>query len=253
MRKYLFLLASCAALQATSASAADMPVKAPDAPYAPYASYSWTGFYAGAEFGGGWATQQITHTTGGTAFPAGTVDGSFNQTGALGGLYGGYNYQINQFVLGIDGDYTWADLNGSETNVSTVNGAIGHDNSNVKWIATATGRLGVVASNSWLLFVKGGGAWAGWSGSSTLNNAAGTVLVNTGSASSTRNGWTVGGGVEYALNVHASFKLEYDYIGFSTTSFQDTIVTAATGAVTSESRSATASMSMVKAGLAYKF
>lgn len=251
IRKYLGLLASCAALQATAASAADMPLKAPPVPYTSY--YSWTGFYAGGEFGGGWATEQVTHTTGATAFPAGTVDGSSNQSGALGGFYAGYNYQTNQFLLGVDGDYTWADLNGSGTNISIVNGDVGHSNTSVNWIATVTGRLGLVVNNNWLFFAKGGGAWAGWSGSSSLSNPAGTVSINTGNASSTRDGWTVGGGVEYALNVHTLFKLEYDYIGFSTASYQDTVTTTATGAVTSEGRSATSSMSMVKAGLAYKF
>src|SRR5215469_6059367 len=101
------------------AFAADIAVKAPSPAPAPYVPYSWTGFYVGGEFGAGWGNSQTTVVTNsGVAFPPGTVEKTIDYFGGLGGVYGGYNYQINQFLIGIDGDYTWAAVHGSATNVS---------------------------------------------------------------------------------------------------------------------------------------
>jgi outer membrane immunogenic protein len=251
MRKSSILLAAFAALWVTAASAADMPLKAPLAPV-PYTSYNWTGFYLGGEAGGAWATSQSTNITGATSFPAGTVQNPINYSGILGGFYGGANYQFSQFVVGIDGDYTWASLLGTGTDISTVNGHINEHTDHINWIGTVTGRVGY-AVNNWLLFAKGGWAWAGFAGNSTEYNAAGTTVVDVGSASSTRSGWTVGGGVEYGLAPHVTAKLEYDYVDFGTANFSSTDVTVATGVVNIFQRSATSSLNMVKVGLGYKF
>jgi outer membrane immunogenic protein len=246
MKRSLFGIAAIAALIGTPALAADMPLKAPPVPY-----YNWSGFYVGAEGGGGWATETVTHITGTASFPAGSVDPATSQSGALGGIYGGYNFQINHIVLGVDGDYTWSHLGGWTTDPSTVNTNVAHIASNVDWIATATGRIGY-ANNNWLLFAKAGGAWTGWSGTSYVNTATGALFASS-VASSNRDGWTVGGGVEYGIGPHMSVKLEYDYVGLSTTNFASTTTTVSSGAVTTEQRSATSSLNMVKAGVDYRF
>jgi outer membrane immunogenic protein len=257
MHRLLLLLAGFAALSVTAASAADifvppapiMPLKAPPVPYT---YYNWTGFYLGGEVGGAWATSQTTDITGGPSFPAGTVDNPISYTGILGGVYGGFNYQFNQIVIGLDGDYAWASIAGTGSDISTVNAHINEHSDNINWIATATGRIGY-AMNNWLLFAKGGWAWAGFSGTSTEYTAAGTTVVDLGSASSTRSGWTAGGGVEYGLTHHVTVKLEYDYVDFGTANFSSTDVTVASGAVNVYQRSATSSLNMVKLGLDYKF
>lgn len=242
-------MAVFAAIPVGGAFAADMPLKAPPIPYS---NYNWTGFYAGVEAGTSWANEQVTDITGGTAFPAGTVENRTYLNGPIGGFYGGANYQINQFVIGIDGDYTWADLLGNSTDVSTVDAHIATHTNHIDWIGTLTGRLGY-AVNNWLLFAKGGAAWAGWSGNSTQYTAAGTTALTTSTSSSNRNGWTVGAGVEYGLTAHITAKIEYDYVGFSTASFSSTETTLATGALASFQRSATSSLNMVKIGVDYKY
>jgi outer membrane immunogenic protein len=246
MRKVVVSIAALVAFPVASAFAADMPLKAPPIPYA---AYNWTGFYIGGEAGGGWASETVTNVTGGTAFPAGFMH-STDFSGALGGVYAGYNHQFNQFVLGIDGDYTWADLTGSTTDVSTVNGHVESTSSTIRWISTVTGRFGY-ANNNWLFFVKGGGAWSGFNGNGTQTTAGGAP-VNTSTSSSTRDGWTIGGGVEWGLDAHWSAKLEYDYVNFATAGF-NTAVTTTAGAVSSETRSATSYLNMVKIGLDYRF
>lgn len=253
MRKLLVAIAAATALPALGASgalAADMPVKALPVPAA---APSWTGFYLGGEVGGGWEQEQVTIVTNnpGAAFPPGTVLNPVDDSGVLGGIYGGFNYQINQVVLGIDGDYTWADLHGTAMDVSPVNGDIANESSTVRWIATLTGRLGYAVNNNWLLFAKGGGAWARFDASSITTTPGGAFVGMTSSAD-TRSGWTVGAGVEWGFLAHWSAKLEYDYVKFRTATFSITDVTAA-GVVSTPLRSATTSLNMLKGGIAYRF
>jgi outer membrane immunogenic protein len=125
MRSRIIALLGATALSVASAhmaAAADMPTKAPA--YAPVAMYNWTGFYVGGQAGGGWSSSQTTIVQGGTNFPAGYVNNTINANGFLGGGYAGFNYQINQFVIGIDGDYSWADLSGSGSDISPIMAAL---------------------------------------------------------------------------------------------------------------------------------
>jgi outer membrane immunogenic protein len=254
MCRFILSLVASTILPMAAASAADIPLKAPPPP-AP-APLSWTGFYLGGEVGYGWATEQVTHVTGATSFPAGSIDRPIdNLNGALGGIYGGYNYQFNpSFLAGVDADITWAAMNGTGTDVSPVNGNIAHHTDEIDWISTVTGRLGYVANN-WLFFGKGGWAWSQWGTGGSLNTPAGGI-VNGSSGTSDRQGWTAGGGIEYAYSPHVLFKIEYDYVGFDTAHYTvlvNNIAGAAAGTTTVEARSSTSSVNIVKGGIAYRF
>jgi outer membrane immunogenic protein len=240
------------ALIGTPALAADMAVRGvPPAPF-PNAVYNWTGFYVGGELGGGWGSSTTTLVTNlGPAFPPGTVLQPIDFHGFLGGFYGGYNYQINQFVIGVDGDGTWAALNGFGTDVSTITGDIVQINERLNWIATATGRLGW-AWNNWLFFAKGGWAWAGAEGNSTTTNPAG-IILSFSTNEVTQNGWTVGGGIEWGVSPHVSFKLEYDFVKFETANFTSAENVVVLNTFRSLARSATSDLNMVKGGIAYRF
>jgi outer membrane immunogenic protein len=238
------------AASAHVASAADLPVKAPVA--VPY-SYNWTGFYIGGQAGGGWFANQVTNgpnaADGTVNFPPGFVHNKVNGNGWLGGGYAGFNYQVSQFVIGIDGDYSWAHLTGSTSDVGPT-GFTDTSTEKVKWIATVTGRLGY-AVNNWMFFGKAGGAWAGFSGNSSTFNTVG-VNTNNNSSSDTRAGWTLGTGVEWGFAPHWSTKLEYDYVKFNTANYNNTDTTVG-GVVTTPGRSATSNLSMIKLGVAYRF
>ena len=254
MRRSLLVAAACAIVSAQAAFAADMPTKAPA--YAPVPMYNWTGFYVGGQVGGAWASSTSTAVDATGAFLAGTVLNPVTPSGVLGGIYGGYNYQINQMVVGIDGDYSWVSLSGGSatdlSNTGVAGGRTTTSSTNVKWLATVTGRLGYVINNNWLLFGKGGWAWSRWEGSSTTIHSDTLALSSTGSSSSNRNGWTLGTGVEWGFAAHWSAKLEYDYVHFNTASFNATD-TSAVGVVTTPAKSATSYMNIVKAGVAYRF
>jgi outer membrane immunogenic protein len=200
MRRGLFAVLALAGIATFggNASAADIirqpAYKAPPAGVLPVA-YDWTGFYIGGHVGYGWAEKNWTDSFG-------LFGISHDADGFLGGGQIGFNYQIGQFVLGVEGDFSWADINGGTT-------ALGADfNTNVDWTSTLTGRFGV-AFDRWLVYGKAGVAWARDVYSTNFYTFPGTVSV-----SDTRFGWTVGAGVEYAFAPQWSAKLEYNYMDF---------------------------------------
>jgi outer membrane immunogenic protein len=255
--KTAIYIAAAVALIGTPAWAADIATKGPPPAPAPvpYAGYNWNGFYVGGEIGGGWGSSTTTVVTNfGRSFPPGSVLTPVDYNGFLGGFYGGYNYQFNQFVIGVDADGTWASLNGSATEVSGITGDIVNRNETVDWVVTATGRLGWAWAN-WLFFAKGGWAWAGFEGNSqarTPGGVAASRLIN----EQTRQGWTAGGGIEWGVTEHVSFKLEYDYVKFNTANFNTTgdfLTLNPPLFGVSVARSATSNLNMVKGGIAYRF
>jgi outer membrane immunogenic protein len=194
-------LAAVFALCASSATAADLPpapAPVPMAPvaYAPAAIYNWTGFYIGGHVGAGSAGSSWSDpfTGANNTFASGV--------GFLGGGQVGANYQWNRLVLGVEGDFSWAGLNGS--GADSLGDAI---STNTKWTSTVTGRVGA-AFDRLLVYGKGGVAFAqDQSGLTDLgSNSASTTL--------TRTGWTVGAGLEYGITQNWSAKIEYDYLGF---------------------------------------
>jgi outer membrane immunogenic protein len=247
------LLASAALTALISANpvlAADLPAKTyPKAPvYVPPPVYNWTGFYIGGNVGWGWASLGSTETAPGTAaFPIGTVFTKNNMNGFLGGVQTGYNWQVTPgFVVGLEGEWSWADVNGTETTVSTVNGFTSVVDAKMKDFALLTGRLGYAADN-WLFYVKGGGAWGQFS-SSGVGTLAGGTFFETTSTSSNRSGWTIGAGVEWGFAPNWSAKLEYNYIDFGSTNV------AVVGTVSGISNvSSTATVNVVKGGINYRF
>jgi outer membrane immunogenic protein len=250
IRRSLVLSVACAIASVNAAAAADMALKAPLVAPIPY---TWSGFYVGGQVGGGWFANQVTNgpnpADGTVNFPPGFVHNTANGSGWLGGGYAGFNYQINQFVVGIDGDYSWANLTAGTSDIGPT-GFTNISKDTVKWIATVTGRLGY-AVNNWMFFGKAGWAWAGFSGSSATFNVAGTNTNNNTNAES-RNGWTLGTGLEWGFAPHWSTKIEYDYVKFMTSNYNNTDTTVG-GVVTFPGRSATSSLSMVKLGVAYRF
>ena len=193
----------------STASAADMALKAPPAP-----AWSWTGFYIGADGGGGWFNNSwyapnTPINAGGCGVFANcnySVGGNASSSWLFGGLVG-YNYQINRWVLGVEAQGDWTKLQASnpQTQFPTI-----IDNSKTDSLATVAARLGVTWDRT-LLYGKGGAAWARdtfW----TTNSGCLPTICQT--VTTTRSGWMVGAGVEQALTPNWSVKLEYDHLDF---------------------------------------
>ena len=206
----LFLLLAGSA----GALGAELPVKALPAVPAPFDP--WTGFYAGGHGGFGHGHQEFYNI-----FPEPDFeqDANTGTNGGLFGLQGGYNYRMNWLVLGVGGDFSWAKIYDS-FNCFTFGDQI--CTSNVDWIASITGRVGIVAGNL-LFYVKGGPAWMQESVTDIATCAGSQPKVRGGITAACgdmfyghdiRFGWAVGPGIEWAFDPHWGFFVEYTYYDF---------------------------------------
>jgi outer membrane immunogenic protein len=214
----------------SGARAADLPAKAPTLTPAPV--FSWTGFYVGAHFGAGWGTGEAN-----LVLPAALPLTSTNVNGWLGGVQAGYNHQIGQWVLGIEGDFSWADIKGTSPCLVGLSCS-----GKAKWLADITGRVGVSVDRA-LVYIKGGVAWAETEYSFTAAPGFGA------STTDTRIGGLFGAGVEYAVSRNLSAKIEYNYIDYGSEN-QNFNVLLIPGGVTA---SINQSLHTVKAGANYRF
>jgi len=162
-------------------------------------NYNWTGFYAGviAGYSFGIFNSEII---GGISAPSTT-----NISGALAGVSAGANYQVNQFVTGIEGDIVWSGVTGNDSCTATQ-----ICTNNLNWIGTVRGRAGIAIDNS-LLFATVGIAIG--NGTSVTSPA---TVGSTGTDTKTFVGWTVGVGAEYAVNENIRLKAEYSYTDLGT-------------------------------------
>jgi outer membrane immunogenic protein len=213
---------AAAAFTATSlvtAHAADLGPMVTKAPPPAPIYYNWTGFYLGANLGGSWGHQTAT------LFEDGIPADSFTDhpDGVIGGGQIGYNWAFyngmgwgNAWVLGIE-----ADIQGSSQRASnnfdfldTVTGLPGDTASatdKLEWFGTVRGRIGI-AFDRVLPYFTGGWAYGDRKFDGTLTTAAGTTSFSTSSNST--DGWTVGGGIEWAFWDHWTAKFEYLYVEF---------------------------------------
>jgi outer membrane immunogenic protein len=180
--------AVAALLTAQSAIAADLSVaplyKAP--PPAATPAYDWSGFYVGINGGGGWGHSNWDASA-----------ASIRTSGGMVGGTAGYNWQLGSAVLGLEGDIDWANLKGTNTSTLCPLGCSTSDT----WLSTVRGRVGY-AFGGVLPYLTGG-------------LAVGDIRAATpgfAGATNTSAGWTVGGGLEFALPGNWSAKAEYLHV-----------------------------------------
>jgi outer membrane immunogenic protein len=268
-----FLLATTAlAMSGVVASAADLPTRkgAPIAPaYIP--AFTWTGFYVGLNAGVGWANNNNSLPGGAFAAP-GFVSSNSNQAGFIGGAQAGYNYQFGAgqgLVVGAETDIQFADLknrNNTPFTFATTPGTTffpGSGSSNGNYLGTVRGRVGY-GFDRVLVYGTGGLAYGDIGGNRnngafavtnagavnpfTNTVAATTTTTQLGSTGSkTRAGWTLGGGVEFAVWQNWTVKAEYLYYNLG----HNNNTTLTPLAVASSNKDNTGNI--VRAGVNYKF
>lgn len=182
---------------ATSASAADMTIKAPVVAPVPL----WTGFYLGIHGGGGVGSSRLVDPDFTIAQDRVTMD----TRGAIAGAQVGANWQFDNLVVGGELDVSWSSIRGNRP-ADPANIASGLTVA-YQALATGTGRIGYAAGDL-LAYGKAGVAWA----NIDYQSFTGTpfpVVVN-----HQRTGLTGGLGLEYALTRNFSARVEYDYLYF---------------------------------------
>jgi outer membrane immunogenic protein len=168
--------------------------------------YSWTGIYVGANVGYGWSKLRPGTISFFDPGVFGTIDGiDYSLKGVIGGGQAGFNYQFDNILLGIEGDFSGTGIDGSVTDSVHLYTAT----SKINWLATARGRAGVVMMERALIYATGGLAVADIK--TTLDDVYPAGIITT-TSSATYVGWTVGGGVEFALAPHWTVKAEYLYV-----------------------------------------
>lgn len=186
-------LAAAAILAAlsASASAADIPASrqaagpAPE-PYVQSVAASWNGFYAGVNAGWSWGNSDWVVAT-----PGHDIDG-----GAI-GLHGGYNFQWNSIVYGIEADIDFTDIDGTSACGATI------CTTDINTLGSVRGRLGYAWDNM-QVYGTGGIALAGLD-----------VTAPAFTDSTTLTGGVVGGGAEYRLTDSLSARAEALYYMFA--------------------------------------
>lgn len=200
-----------ATLVAGAAMAADLPRRTGPVVQQPYygKSFSWTGAYAGLNAGYGSGT--MTNSAKGEV---GSIKG-----GTIGGTVG-YNYQVQQVVLGVESDLAMAN----------VRGARGGNSAKVSSIGTLRARAGYAADRA-LVY-----ATAGYAGGNThVTNGAETDAK-------WHNGYAVGAGLEYAFTDNVSAKAEYLYTDLQSKNYNFT-----------DFSTAGVKVNQVRTGVNYKF
>jgi outer membrane immunogenic protein len=208
MKNAVVGFAAICALLATPALAADLGAPPPTSYYkAPPLPPMcvWCGFYIGGNAGYSWGAARSTFDFPG--YPAFLSD-STHPNGVIGGGQLGYNWQTGNVLFGFESDAQGSGQRKSRTvSALTPLGAFSLTQTDKEtWFGTTRARLGFTAGGPLLLYGTGGVAYGDVSSAFGLTTPIGAAAV---SNSSTRAGWTAGGGFEYMLLPRLSFKAEY--------------------------------------------
>jgi outer membrane immunogenic protein len=209
------LLASVGALALTGSAtfAADLPSRAPPPVFLPPPPiFTWTGVYLGGQIGYAWANDpaDVFFFTPPPPPPPPPPDPFGHPQGVIGGAHVGYDLQINQWVVGLEGSVDGTSLSSSAFDPGS--GLTVGTRSDVQGSIRA--RAGI-AFDRVLLYATGGAAFAGITNNYTDTTGFVTGVAGTSEGiSKTRAGWTVGGGLEYAVTNNWLIGVEYRYSDF---------------------------------------
>jgi outer membrane immunogenic protein len=191
--------------------------------------YSWTGFYIGGDIGALWTRADARHDPRPTVDFFGTFpnSGNLNDTAFVGGVHGGYNWQLSPlWVTGIEADWSWTNAKGSfaqpwvsipaHVNPGLRPGTLTSMSMGPDWLATVRGRIGYLVTPSALLYFTGGGAWGDVHYSASATNEPPSSYVAASSFSKTASGYVLGGGLEWALWNNWSLRTEYLFYRLNT-------------------------------------
>ncbi|NNJ75783.1 MAG: outer membrane beta-barrel protein [Anderseniella sp.] len=163
----------------------------------------WTGFHVG--FGGGYGGVNhrlaVDVETPGPDFDDALSLSGLGGEGALVTVEGGYDFQVSNFVFGIQGDWTHSSIG---TDLDFFNGAFGFTLEAANSF-TGLGRLGWLSNPDTLIYGLVGWTWTEFEG----DFSGGGPNYNFD-----LDGLTVGAGIETRFTPNITGKLEYRYVDY---------------------------------------
>jgi outer membrane immunogenic protein len=254
-------------------------------------AWNWTGWYVGGNLGYslGKDNGPVTFSDPVTG-PLLSVNSNTRLDGVIGGLQIGHNWQIQNWVYGLEADIQASGQRGSSTIVcpggtaTALNGTCspGHvgdtapfnvpaipatDSLSEKldWFGTFRGRIGPTVTPKTFAYLTGGLAYGHIGVTNTVSGVSlvgpqgvnGVTLVPGGgglSSSTIKLGWTIGCGIESVISGNWTGKIEYLYVDLGTVSgsFATTLLTPA-GNNLIVSYSSHVTDNILRAGLNYQF
>ena len=257
MIRRIFLASASALALAGTALAADLPTHAPPPVFLPPPPM-WTGFYIGVNAGYDWSASNSANVASAVAFnnaavlsptgltyaPAAALGATrsvpVKSNGFIGGGQIGYNYQFaTSWLVGIEADIQGLAGSNSSTGVLSVvprasppapAGLTAATNlfvsKSIDYLGTVRGRFGYLLTPTLLIYGDGGLAYGGIKSatgifSAEVPNTGTTNAFGVGRASTTRVGWTAGGGAEWMFLPNWSAKIEYAYYDLGNVTYRD--------------------------------
>ena len=215
------LAAGLAVLMTGTAQAADLETGE---------AYDWTGFYAGLHAGYHWGS------SGGVNFDSlfGPLSPEYIEAretlhphtvgddldGFIGGAQLGYNLQSESLVIGVETDISFLDLDEYDHRIVDIAPYPPHDytsSQSLDWLGTTRLRLGYAFERT-VLYATGGVAYGDAEFSYALLFPESNLSTG---ASKFKVGWTIGGGVDYAIGDAIALRAEYLYYDLGKLSSRD--------------------------------
>jgi outer membrane immunogenic protein len=209
------------------------------APPAVGPAWNWSGFYIGADVGG--VAQSANGVSdffqqdgdGGPGSLTNPQSQKPSSSGVIGSIHAGYNWQISQWVLGVEGDWQWTNAKSSFCRQTDDLSLPCSDNGRgfltvsgeTRGIGTVRGRVGY-AFDHVLVYGTGGVAFVDMRDNITADcrvNGCGngngeSPNLTSANFSAVKTGWVAGGGVEWMLSPNWILRSEYLHVDAGTTS-----------------------------------
>jgi len=177
------MVCSCLAASQGGARAADLGGDPNPYPAPRLEIERWTGFYLGGALGYGF----------GTGRASGDIDDfSFDQSGLLGNIYAGFNWQYGRAVFGVEADIGTGDF-GTDSN------GLGGLQTSLNAMGSLRGRYGFLVTPALLIYGTAGFAWADME----------FQVAGDSGRSETFFGYQYGVGAEFAVSERVALRLEY--------------------------------------------
>lgn len=160
----------------------------------------WSGFYVGGKLGGVWS--DIGWTENLPEFDPGGA--SFSPSSFAGGVFGGGNLQMGNWIFGLEASFLGMGLSGTDSPSPADT-----FKTQIDWLLFLEPRLGY-AWDRHMVYVKGG--WVGGDAKFSVTGPTTGGAIASFSKTDFVDGWTIGGGIEYAWMPSVIVGIDYQYI-----------------------------------------